>query len=115
MSLTGLKSQLATLKALVPPKPGRPPVFVFAAKGPRPVDGPADTATYLNWYYADLGELEELRARFKREYEDTRGPDDPPCIFVRFTSQREIFDEHYRGTKYEHLWGAPPTADEVAP
>lgn len=117
MSLTGLKSQLATLKSQVPPPKGKPPVVVYATKGPSPADEPADTDTVKRWFYADLAELEELRARFDREFGPaTRNPNDPPCLFFRVISQAEIFEEQYKGTPYEHLWMGGPTSDaEVQP
>ena len=105
MRLTGLKSQLAALKLQVPPKPGKPFVVVLAARGPCPAEAPADTGTYLHWYYADLGELAALQERFQSEFEDTRGPDDVPCVFVRLTEAGEIFEEQHRGG---------PVSDEVA-
>jgi hypothetical protein len=116
MNLSALRSQVSALKAQMPPPPGRPLVQVFARKGPRPAGAPADTETVKRWYCRDLATLEELRAKFDREYGPrTRGPNDLPCLFFRMISRQEIFEEQYRGTKYEHLWpGGAPTADEVA-
>lgn len=97
MQLQTIRSQIAQLKAQMPRPQGRPPVFVLAARGPRPAGASADTDVVKHWFYADLGELEELRAQFQREYEDTRGPDDVPCVFVRLTEAAEIFEEQHRG------------------
>ncbi len=112
-SLRSIRSQIAQVKASLPPPPGRCPVMVYATRGPRPADAPADTETVKHWWYADLAELAALRGRFTAEYEDTRGPYDPPCLFFRMISQMEIFEEQYKGTKYESLWDTPPTSSEV--
>ncbi len=97
MNLSALRNQVRQLREQMPPLKGKDPVFVLAARGPRPAGASADTDVVKHWFYADLGELEELRARFQREYEDTRGPDDVPCVFVRLTEAAEIFEEQHRG------------------
>ena len=87
-------------------------VRVFATKGPRTADAPVDSETQLHWYYRDLSELEELRAKFDREFgPEARGPNDMPCLFFRVISQQEIFAEQYLGTRFEHLWMGGPESD----
>jgi hypothetical protein len=115
MQLQTIRSQIAQLKAQLPPPKGKPPVFVFASKlTGEPAEGRQDTETYKYWQYRDLGELQELRDRFDRELGPaTRGPNDPPCLFFRVTSAEEIFEEQYKGTPYESLWMGGPLAESV--
>jgi hypothetical protein len=126
MRLQAIRSQLAQLKATLPAPKGETPVMIFAQKydpenppavdlnswepdpnnpgksrHPLPYDG-VETPTH--WPYKNRLELEVLRQRFKVEYEDTRGPNDPPCIFVHLESSEEVFESQYRGTALDPLF-----------
>ena len=93
MNLIALRNQVRQLREQMPPPRGKDPVVVLAAKGPRPADDPADDG-FLRWFYRDEKELEELHAKFDREFgPDTRGPHDAPCLFVRFTEASELREE----------------------
>ena len=116
MNLSTIRSQVSALKTQMPPPKGRPMTVVFLHKGPRPADAPADTETRASWYYESAAELEELRAKYEREFgPDTRGPNDMPCLLVQFMDQAQIFEEKYKGTRYESLWMGGPTAEAVTP
>jgi hypothetical protein len=91
MNIRELRSRVAVLAAKVPPPRGKDPVFVLAANGPRPADALADGSTFVHWWYAGPQELRDLEERFEREYgPSTRGPNDPPCLFIRLTDADEI-------------------------
>ena len=101
IQLQTIRTQIAHLKAQLPPPRGKNPVCVLAAKGPRPADGPADTEIFLYWYYQDPLDLAALQARFDRDFGPaTRGPNDPPCLFIRLTDAAEI-EEQFKGTQLE--------------
>lgn len=134
MTFSALRSQLREIKAKLPPPPGKPPVMIFARKydpenppavdlnswepdpdnpgksrHPLPYDG-VETPTH--WTYKNAAELVGLRERFDRFYGPaTRGPNDPPCLFVRLTDAAEIFEEQFKGGPYEHLWLGGPESD----
>ena len=127
MQLQSIRSQIAHLKAKLPPPPGKPPVMIFAEKydpenppavdlnswkpdpenpgksrHPLPYDG-VETATH--WPYRNQQELTGLRERFDRLYGPaTRGPYDPPSLLIRVTSAAEIFEEQHRGTSRDPLF-----------
>jgi len=89
MNFSTLRRQIAQLKAAIPAKK-KPFVAIF-----RSADGT------MNPY--NLDKLRAARA------------DGAQVITFRFMDQAQIFDEQYRGTKHEHLWGTPPTTDGATP
>jgi hypothetical protein len=93
MQLQNIRIQIAHLKAQLPPPLGKPVVIVLASKGHEPAnESMADG--FLRWFYRDEKELEELHAKFDREYgPETRSPHDAPCLFVRFTEASELREE----------------------
>jgi hypothetical protein len=103
MNLIAIRNEVRQLREQMPPPKGQAPVIVLAAKGPRPANEPTDDG-FLRWFYRDEKELEELCAKFDRLYgPETRGPNDPPCLFVRFTDTTEFSEEQQlKGTHLEH-------------
>lgn len=89
MSIKSLRAQLLKLRESIPAKK-KPFVAIF-----RSADGT------MNPY--NLDKLRAARA------------DGAQVITFRFMDQAQIFDEQYRGTKHEHLWGTPPTTDGATP
>lgn len=89
MQLRSIRSQIAQVKARLPPPPGRL-VIISAVPGPRSADAPADSET---WYFHGDTELAQLRERFKCEYESTRAPTDPPCLFLHFGDSAPLANE----------------------
>jgi hypothetical protein len=92
----------------MPPPRGKDPTIVFAEKydptsddlNPHGVESP----NWLHWVYRNSAELAALEARFDREFGPaTRGPNDPPCLFVKFTDTTEFSEERQlQGTHLEH-------------
>ncbi len=112
MDLRNIRNRVDAAAAKVPPLPGKPFVMIFAerfdpenppgvdldswepdpdnpgrSRHPIPYDG---VETPTRWPYKNAVELEALRERFKREYEDTRGPNDVPPMFINLIGRDDI-------------------------
>jgi hypothetical protein len=111
-SLRTIKHRLDAAAAKVPPPPGKPFVVITVerfdpenppgvdldawesdpdnlgqSRHPLPFDG---VETPTRWLYKNAAELEALRERFKREYEDTRGPNDVPPLLIHLIGRDDI-------------------------